>query len=89
VSEDDRRRKEAAAEKRRKKKAREARKKHEVFIIRHVAAMITRQQFILKLARSLMMFGSPTHRIETQIQATAKVLDINCQVVYLPNTMLM
>jgi hypothetical protein len=89
VSEDDRRRKEAAAEKRRKKKAREARKKHEVFIIRHVAAIITRQQFILKLARSLMMFGSPTHRIETQIQATAKVLDINCQVVYLPNTMLM
>lgn len=33
-------------------------------------------------------FGSPSHRLETQIQATAKVLEINCQVVYLPGTML-
>jgi uncharacterized membrane protein YjjP (DUF1212 family) len=33
-------------------------------------------------------FGSPSHRLETQIQATAKVLEINAQVVYLPGTML-
>lgn len=42
----------------------------------------------MKLARALMMFGSPSHRLETQIQATAKVLEINAQVVYLPGTML-
>jgi hypothetical protein len=88
ASEDEKRRKHVAAEKRRHKKAREARKKQEVFIIRHVAAILARQQFILKLGRALMMFGSPTHRIETQIQATAKVLDISAQVVYLPNIML-
>ena len=35
-----------------------------------------------------MMFGSPSHRLETQIQATAKVLELNAQVVYLPGTML-
>lgn len=78
-------------------------------IIQHVAAILSRQQFLLKLARALMMFvlafvffkrkfcnanlwsgrfGSPSHRLETQIQATAKVLEINCQVVYLPGTML-
>ena len=57
-------------------------------IIQHVAAYIQRQQFILKLARALMMFGSPSHRLETQIQATAKVLEINAQVVYLPGVML-
>lgn len=86
--EDERRRKEWEAEKKRRKKAKEARKKQEVYIIQHVAAILSRQQFILKLARALMMFGSPTHRLETQIQATAKVLDISAQVVYLPNIML-
>lgn len=85
---DDQRRREWEAEKKRRKKEKEKKKKQEIFIIQHVAAVIARQQFILKLARALMMFGSPSHRLETQIQATAKVLEINAQVVYLPNTML-
>lgn len=46
------------------------------------------RNFILKLSRALMMMGSPSHRLETQIQATARVLEINAQVVYLPGTML-
>jgi hypothetical protein len=33
-------------------------------------------------------FGSPSHRLEAQIQATARVLELNCQVVYLPGTCL-
>ncbi|WOO77336.1 putative UPF0442 protein [Vanrija pseudolonga] len=85
---DEQRRREWEAEKKRRKKEKEKKKKQEIFIIQHVAAVIARQQFILKLARALMMFGSPSHRLETQIQATAKVLEINAQVVYLPNTML-
>ncbi|WVQ82976.1 hypothetical protein IAT38_005114 [Cryptococcus sp. DSM 104549] len=88
LTEEERRRKEWEAEKKKRKKAREARKKQEIFIIQHVAAILARQQFLMKLARALMMFGSPSHRLETQIQATAKVLEINCQVVYLPGTML-
>ena len=35
------------------------------------------------------MFGSPSHRLETQLQATARVLELNAQVVYLPGTMLL
>jgi len=35
-----------------------------------------------------MMFGAPTHRIESQIQATAKTLDIHCSVIYLVNFMI-
>jgi hypothetical protein len=103
MTEDERRRKEWEAEKKRRKKAKEAKKKQEIFvsglnvspglssyrqIIQHVAAILARQQFLMKLARALMMFGSPSHRLETQIQATAKVLEINAQVVYLPGTML-
>lgn len=49
-------------------------------------------QVVAKTSKSqthlLYRFGSPSHRLETQIQATAKVLEINAQVVYLPGTML-
>lgn len=34
------------------------------------------------------MFGAPTHRIETQIQSTARVLEVNCRCIYLPSLML-
>lgn len=33
-------------------------------------------------------FGAPTHRLESQIQATAKVLELQCQVIYLLNFMI-
>lgn len=55
----------------------------------HVAEILQRQEFIMKLARALMMFGAPSHRLEAQLQATAKVLDINVSVINLPNVMLL
>jgi uncharacterized membrane protein YjjP (DUF1212 family) len=39
-------------------------------------------------SRLSIRFGSPSHRLEAQIQATARVLELNCQVVYLPGTCL-
>ncbi|CAO1630014.1 unnamed protein product [Parajaminaea phylloscopi] len=71
-----------------KKRKQDKRKKEEIFITMHVAAILQRQEFLLKLSRALMMFGAPTHRIETQIQQTARVLEINCRCLYLPNLML-
>ncbi|WFD33224.1 hypothetical protein MCUN1_000037 [Malassezia cuniculi] len=71
------------------KKRRKQRKQQEIYITMHVAAILQRQEFILKLSRCLMMFGAPTHRIETQIQQTATVLEINCRCVYFPNLMLL
>ena len=71
-----------------KKRAKDKKRKEEIFITMHIAAILQRQQFILKLARALMMFGAPTHRIETQIQQTGRVLEINCRCIYLPNLML-
>lgn len=64
-------------------------KKQEIFITMHVAAILKRQEFLLKLSRALMMFGAPTHRIEVQIQQTANVLEINCRCVYFPGLMLL
>lgn len=42
----------------------------------------------MKMARAFMMFGAPSHRLEAQMQATARVLEINCQVIYIPGVML-
>lgn len=64
-------------------------KKQEIFITMHVAAILKRQEFILKLSRALMMFGAPTHRIEVQIQQTANILEVNCRCVYFPSLMLL
>ena len=64
-------------------------KKQEIFITMHVAAILKRQEFLLKLSRALMMFGAPTHRIEQQIQSTANVLEVNCRCVYFPSVMLL
>ncbi|EST08120.1 protein of unknown function DUF3815 [Kalmanozyma brasiliensis GHG001] len=72
-----------------RKRAKDKKRKEEIFITMHVAAILQRQQFIMKLARALMMFGAPTHRIETQIQQTGRVLEINCRCIYLPNLMLL
>lgn len=53
---------------------------HCMQITRHVAEIIQRQEFICKLARAMMMFGGPSHRLQAQIQATAKVLEVELYV---------
>ncbi|KAG8689911.1 hypothetical protein FRC11_014924 [Ceratobasidium sp. 423] len=77
-----------SGEEKRRKRTREKKKRQEVYITMHVAEILQRQEFILKLARALMMFGAPSHRLEAQIQATARVLDIQVSCMYLPSVML-
>ncbi|KAJ6535102.1 hypothetical protein B0H19DRAFT_438018 [Mycena capillaripes] len=71
-----------------RREKRRKRKKAEVYITRHVAQIIQRQEFILKLTRALMMFGGPSHRLQAQIQATGRVLDIQVNCMYLPDVVL-
>ncbi|ORY88403.1 hypothetical protein BCR35DRAFT_301518 [Leucosporidium creatinivorum] len=87
-TDEERDQREWAKEKRKRRKIKEKRMRQEIFITQHVAALLARQEFILKLARSFMMYGSPTHRLEAQIQATARVLELELQCVYLPGMML-
>ena len=49
---------------------------------------MSRQEFILKFARAMMMFGGPSHRLQAQIKATARVLDVELSCLYLPDVML-
>ncbi|KAG1718101.1 hypothetical protein EDB19DRAFT_1863305 [Suillus lakei] len=73
--------------KEREKERRRKRKRAEVYITRHVAAILQRQEFILKLARAMMMFGGPSHRLVAQIQSTARVLELELSCMYLPDVM--
>jgi hypothetical protein len=83
-TENDKRR-DAAGRRRDKNKRR---RKAEIYITRHISSLISRQTFILKLARAMMMFGSPTHRLQAQMQSTARVLEISLSCMYLPDMML-
>ncbi|KAH9810427.1 hypothetical protein DFH28DRAFT_498549 [Melampsora americana] len=65
----------------RKAKTRERR----ASITMHVADILKRQDFILKLAKALMATGAPSHRLESQLSATARVLEIDAQFVHLPS----
>ncbi|KAL4061818.1 hypothetical protein V8B97DRAFT_648494 [Scleroderma yunnanense] len=80
--------KERKKRERKEKKERRKRKKAEAWITRHVAAILQRQEFILKLARAMMMFGGPSHRLVAQIHSTGRVLDIELSCMYLPDMML-
>ncbi|KIM47842.1 hypothetical protein M413DRAFT_15938 [Hebeloma cylindrosporum] len=44
-----------------------------------------RRKFILKLAKALMTFGAPSHRIESQLLAASNILDAQAEFVHLPN----
>ncbi|KAG2346252.1 DUF1212-domain-containing protein [Suillus weaverae] len=83
----ERERKERKERERKEKEKRRKRKRAEVYITRHVAAILQRQEFILKLARAMMMFGGPSHRLVAQIQSTARVLELEMSCMYLPDVM--
>lgn len=65
-----------------------AREDQDVRIKIHVANILKRQQYIIRMCRALMLFGAPTHRLEEYLATTAKVLEINSQFLYIPGCML-
>ncbi|KAJ7044483.1 hypothetical protein C8F04DRAFT_1206851 [Mycena alexandri] len=54
----------------------------------NVTSMINRQDFLLKLARSLMTFGAPSHRIESQLIAAARILEVEAEFIHLPGVII-
>ncbi len=39
----------------------------------------------MKLAHCLMAFGAPSHRIESQLVAAARILEVDAEFIHLPN----
>nr|GAT47838.1 predicted protein [Mycena chlorophos] len=54
-------------------------------IVHNVTELDNRIKFILKLANALVTFGAPSHRIESQLVAASKILDVQAGFVHLPN----
>lgn len=53
-----------------------------------VADILERQDYILRLAKSMIKYGYPSHRLEDTIDISARILELNVQCVYLPNVMI-
>lgn len=53
-----------------------------------VLAMVDRQEFLLKLAKSLMTFGAPSHRIESQLVAAARILEVEAEFIHVPGVII-
>ncbi|ETS76215.1 hypothetical protein PFICI_11602 [Pestalotiopsis fici W106-1] len=64
------------------------RMEEEARITIHVANILKRQEFIIKLCRALMMYGAPTHRLEEYLRMMARFLEIDGQFLYLPACMI-
>ncbi|KAF8592655.1 DUF1212-domain-containing protein [Ramaria rubella] len=47
--------------------------------------LVQRQTFILRLARALMYFGAPSHRIESQLVSVSRTLEVDAQFVHMPS----
>ncbi|KAG6012432.1 hypothetical protein E4U54_007544 [Claviceps lovelessii] len=57
-------------------------------ITKHIANIISRHQYLLKLCRALMMYGAPTHRLEEYMTMSSRVLGIDGQFLYIPGCMI-
>ncbi len=45
---------------------------------------MNREQFLLKLGKALMTFGAPSHRIESQLLAAARILELQAEFIHVP-----
>lgn len=63
------------------------RKKLEAKITVHLANLLQKKNFILKMCTAFMLFGAPTHRLEEYMVMTSRVLEIDGQFMYFPGCM--
>jgi len=67
---------------------RRSRLEEEIRITIHIAEILSRQKYLLKLCRALMSYGAPTHRLEEYMKMSARVLETEGQFLYIPGCMI-
>lgn len=60
----------------------------EIRITVHIAELLSRQRYLIRLCRALMKYGAPTHRLEEYMRMTARVLEIESSFLYIPGCMI-
>ncbi|KAI9158154.1 hypothetical protein HJFPF1_06144 [Paramyrothecium foliicola] len=63
-------------------------KKEQIRITVHIAGIMSRHRYLIKLCRALMMYGAPTHRLEEYMTMSSRVLEIEGQFLYMPSCMI-
>ncbi len=63
-------------------------KKEQIRVTVHIAGIISRHRYLLKLCRALMLYGAPTHRLEEYMTMSSRVLEIEGQFLYMPSCMI-
>ncbi|KAH9944199.1 DUF1212-domain-containing protein [Epithele typhae] len=64
------------------------RHRHTAEIAQRVDDYEARQQFIIRLAKALLRFGAPSHRIESQLSCAGTALAVNVAFVHLPSVVI-
>lgn len=54
----------------------------------HIADLLQRHRFILRMCKGLMLYGAPTHRLEEYMIMTSRVLEVDGQFLYIPGCMI-
>ncbi|KAL3954079.1 hypothetical protein ACCO45_012035 [Purpureocillium lilacinum] len=62
--------------------------KEQIRVTVHIAGIISRHRYLLKLCRALMLYGAPTHRLEEYMTMSSRVLEIEGQFLYMPSCMI-
>ncbi|KAI8391087.1 uncharacterized protein BYT42DRAFT_591782 [Radiomyces spectabilis] len=52
-----------------------------------IANILQKQEFLRKLAKSLMLYGTPAHRLEYIMREVSRTLGVDAEYVYMPNVM--
>ncbi|PSR88485.1 hypothetical protein BD289DRAFT_452731 [Coniella lustricola] len=71
-----------------RKLSRSSAKAQQLLVTKHIAVIISRHRYLVKLCRALMEYGAPTHRLEAYMAMSARVLAIQGQFLYLPGCMI-
>lgn len=76
------------AEKLKREQTPPPKKRDQIRITIHIAGIISRHKYLLKLCRALMLYGAPTHRLEEYMTMSSRVLEIESQFLYIPGCMI-
>ncbi|KAJ3535643.1 hypothetical protein NM688_g6950 [Phlebia brevispora] len=50
----------------------------------NVSSVLNRQHYLMRLAKALLTFGAPSHRIESQLLSAARILEVDAEFTHMP-----
>ncbi|EMD40684.1 hypothetical protein CERSUDRAFT_44225 [Gelatoporia subvermispora B] len=54
----------------------------------NITSVVNRQMFLMRLAKALMTFGAPSHRIESQLLSAARILEVDAEFIHIPGVII-